>query len=591
MKNLAIIQIFNRRLCVFFLALCHTLFSTAACSEKPLPEPEPDKGSGTKNIRQADFFPNPALWKVPLVDKSKGFYMHIQLNNQSVFMPGMLKSSILAYGMGHTDRLLPHIVYEADGTGVVGAAAEEWGWSITHLDGQKDGAGMTHDTRFTGANAPGTRKEAVEKIREYLNRQYIKGASHPWFSMNHHYPWHHYAGEMGFDFIGSEIGENVNNYQWHIALTRGAARQYGTPWVFDFSAWHGPSITDYSGVEQWTGYSSPDGGHSMNLLERSFLICFMSGCNYLIAEAGAQIAFYNEREGTLYKISPYGEVCRKINRFAVAHPEIAQQGDGYAPIGIVLDYYHGAYAGVDSKKSFFTFPYNDGDNMTWDLIDMIWPGGWLVQGRQELGAMVNGPYGDNFDVLLQNASQNVLNSYPALVLSGDVKLSSEEVSRYKAYVEQGGILMLNTAYLSSFPEFNGALGANSRYDKNFGKGKVIVYGANYKVNNLGMIFNEILAEKIPFNISKDIEYMLNIRDNCIYLTLINNDGVTKDFKTPPVVDASKSKSVTVAYKGKAAIQSVKDIYNNRNVTLNGLSATLTLPAGGMAVLEFYFADL
>ena len=58
--------------------------------------------------------------------------------------------------------------------------------------------------------------------------------------------------------------------------------------------------------------------------------------------------------------------------------------------------------------------------MTWDLINLIWPGCWEVMGRNHAGAMVNGPLGDTFDILLQNAPQRVLNSYPCLILSGDI---------------------------------------------------------------------------------------------------------------------------------------------------------------------------
>ncbi len=40
----------------------------------------------------------------------------------------------------------------------------------------------------------------------------------PWASFNGHYPYQHYAAEMGFDAIGSEIGENIHNYQLQLAL-------------------------------------------------------------------------------------------------------------------------------------------------------------------------------------------------------------------------------------------------------------------------------------------------------------------------------------------------------------------------------------
>ena len=41
-------------------------------------------------------------------------------------------------------------------------------------------------------------------------------------SVNGHYCYQHYACEWGCDLVGSEVGENINSIQAHIAFTRGA---------------------------------------------------------------------------------------------------------------------------------------------------------------------------------------------------------------------------------------------------------------------------------------------------------------------------------------------------------------------------------
>jgi hypothetical protein len=454
--------------------------------------------------------------------------------------------------------------------------AEEWGYSITHLGGQVDGANRSIETNFAGENAPETRREAIEKIWDFLQRQYIRGAAHPWASINGHYPWHHYAGEAGFNVIGSEIGENINNYQWHIALTRGAARQYQTPWMMDFSNWHGPSISDWNDPPIWQE-SNHYGGHSMNLMERSFLMSYMAGADAIFAEGGTHFCFYPQvvTNGVL-KLTPYGEVCQKTVKFINANPDI---GLGYTPFGIILDYYHGSYSGIvgEPKLVFDHFDYKAGDDMTWDLIDMIWPGGWEVIGKREVGTMVNGPYGDLFDVMLQNAPQEALNSYPVIVLTGSLVPSEQEAARYVEYVRQGGTLLLNTAYLQYFP---------NEFSKN---DAVIVYGGDYEVSGLDTILRAQIKRFIPFVFNTDIQYMLNVKNGSLFVTLINNDGVTKDVdKTPPVIDESKKRDVTVTYTGNLAIKSVEDIYNGEAVSLDGSAASIIIPAGGMAVLEFRF---
>ena len=330
------------------------------------------------------------------------------------------------------------------------AFAPEWGYSFTHLDGQLDGMGRPIKAGYP--KPPKTRKEALEELRSFLMRQYIKESPHPWISMNGHYPWHHYAGEFGFDVICSEIGENINNYQWHIALNRGAAKQYKLPWSIDFSSWYGPSVTDYSKKRHWKDYSSPDGGHSLSLLERSYYMAYMAGASEVVAESGNVISFLDDTdENGILKLSPYGEMGKSFHHYVRSNPD---RGICFVPFGIVLDYYHGAYSGFDGKRAFYYFEYNKGDEMTWSLIDMLWPGGWEIQGHNEVGTMVNSPYGDNFDILLQNAPEELLNTYPCLILSGDIRLSKPGAAKYERYVSRGGTLILNRAYLRYFSCFS-----------------------------------------------------------------------------------------------------------------------------------------
>ena len=70
---------------------------------------------------------------------------------------------------------------------------------------------------------------------------------------------------------GCEIGENINSINMHLAHVRGAARQFGQPYIVDFSAWMQGAIRDYSRPPGFwgSGVSSPVGGHSLSLFKRS----------------------------------------------------------------------------------------------------------------------------------------------------------------------------------------------------------------------------------------------------------------------------------------------------------------------------------
>lgn len=106
---------------------------------------------------------------------------------------------------------------------------------------------------------------------------------------------------------------------------------------------------------------------------------YMSGASAVVAEAGAAIAFYTQIENGMYKLSPYGEVCKNFNAFTQAYSDV---GITYTPIAIALDYYHGMDRQPSGSKAFGKFAYNSGDMMSHNLIDMIWP----VPGRWKAGA-------------------------------------------------------------------------------------------------------------------------------------------------------------------------------------------------------------
>jgi hypothetical protein len=313
-----------------------------------------------------------------------------------------------------------------------------------------------------------------------------------------------------------------------------------------------------------------------------------SGANtagQITAEAGGAIAFLTSLDGKgRYRLSPYGEVCKRLREFSLAHPDV---GIPLTPFAVVLDYHHGAYPGFGKRRAFWHFDYNAGDNMTWDLINLIWPGGWEVMGQDETGTMVNGPFGDTFDILIQNAPQKVLNSYPCLILSGDIRLSAEEVARYTNYVRQGGTLVLNSAFLRDFPNYAKLPKGDNCHELVDGKGRVILFAPDYQVQQLVPIIKKQLAKWLPVKVTPGVQYLVNHRLGCVYVTLINNNGVTKAPRDKPVIDATKAVAVTVSWQGAAPVKSVKDIKNQRSLDLRrGTDVTITIPAGELAVLEF-----
>ncbi len=452
----------------------------------------------------------------------------------------------------------------------------EWGFSFTQLTpGNKmgDGRVLIPETKY-GVEKPKTRADSLRIIKDWMWKMFPDMVNDRWHSMNGYYLWNHYAGEWGAVMIGSETGESIGHTQASIAFTRGAGRQYGTPTFIDFSEWFRSTIP----------------GHSASLAERTAMATYMGGIANFVCEGGCWYAICNNTtdkrfDGDYYALSATGKKWKSVIDFAEKYPNI---GTAYTPFGIVMDYYHGIKARDDFSNAFAYFKYTDGDWMTYNLIGKFFPGGW-TQNWDETTYMVNGPYGDTCDTLLQNASQEVLNSYPCLILAGDIKFSGEEKNRYVNYVKNGGTLVMNTAYLNYFTDYKNQYGGgNGVKEITDGKGKVIVYGPDFSLDAIDGIIKDQLAELLPFTFSTNIEYMVNIKDGTMYVTLINSDGVSKTPTTDAKLDSSKKKTVTVTFTGNQNPKSIKEIYKNAKVTVSGKAATITVNAGEVRVLEFKF---
>lgn len=507
------------------------------------------------------YIPDSKTWKTPYIYNT-GFVFEVQVLLYKPYVEEKQKQSIKNLGLGEYKKIECPV------------KAEEWG--NTFFFGEHKG--------FANKE-PSNRQEALDILKEFLDTEYIKGGAHPWESITGHLQYQHYAGEMGFDVLGVEIGEVVNSYQMHIAFTRGAAKQFGTPWLVDFSPWLNDGMLDYSGERVWGDSSGANKGHSVSLHERSYYMSYMSGANWIIAEAGGINFFYPKLDADgNYFLTPLGKAGQKFNEFTINNSDI---GIPYTPFGILLDYYHGTYYGSDyPKRAFETFPYNEGDNLTWSILDKFFPDSWKQWERKEKNALTNSPYGDTCDVIMQNAPQEILNSYPAIILSGDIRFSEEETGKIITYIMQGGTAIINTAYLKYFPEIIKSDGDNTMTCY-LGKGKAIVYGPDYCSDRLDAILNELTAKYIPFTISGNIEYLMNVKKDSIILTIINNDGVLKPVNEPVIIDQTKNQFIEIVYKGDDTIKWVKDLRTGKMMATKPIF-TVNIEPGDFNIIEFGF---
>eukprot|EP01052_Picozoa_sp_SAG31_P010195 SAG31_NODE_550_length_14214_cov_3.054269_7_plen_164_part_00 len=159
----------------------------------------------------------------------------------------------------------------------------EWGYefhSFPEQDPQfrsQPCVSMTMATKIANGQQPRDRHEALSWMNEYYECRKRVGAqqvgNRPAGLMD--LVGHYFYSGLGLErggasVVASEIQENINSIQFHLALTRGAARQFHLPWAVDVSPWFEGFITDYSDARPWKSASASGGagGHSLSLFRR-----------------------------------------------------------------------------------------------------------------------------------------------------------------------------------------------------------------------------------------------------------------------------------------------------------------------------------
>ena len=266
--------------------------------------------------------------------------------------------------------------------------------------------------------------------------------------------------------------------------------------------------------------------------------------------------------------------------------------------------------------------------MTYNLIDTLFPGGW-INNEDEKCQLVNNEFGDIFDILLQNAAKDVLASYPVLLMSGQIILEPAERERLIEYVQNGGTLIVNSAYFEQFNEGLKARGSDLHLQLPFAKlvhtiqfpmergGNFILYGPTYSTALLTPILRELQERISPFIIKTSqhplgergawgaqahIQHLLNRNENGWILTFINNDGITKSPLEAPRIDAKHWKDIEISLNNNFLARFMKDmrlirindwtgdktIWNPEGQSTDFEKISIRLEPGEVLILEFEF---
>ncbi len=479
---------------------------------------------------------------------------------------------------------------------------------------------------------PKTREEAVALIESMfrLVRETYGGGR--LLAMNSLSIWDHYGLEFGSAAAYSEItGQYDERPRLRLAASRGAARQYGKPWIaylVNACFFHGQV-----------------GMTSASLFYRELMLSIMAGCNLYEQESSGH--YFKNRAPFLYL-----EPLLDADAFVRRHPD---RGVPYTPIALGLDWLHGS---ARWGAVFYFLPMERPDRTIPVLGEMLLPSrpdATPEEQEQKLETdnwlLSNSPFGDVFDLLVLNppsgsASLDKLSAYKVLVLLGEIRWTPPLAERVRRYVEGGGTLFCSLDQLARSPDLAwcGLAPTGKRHEsratldaagnriaelpegsaqpvlelapgggletlyqdeagrplavaRSVGRGSVIACTVDALLDRDGAqpapaaraVLQRLHDECLPVRVEGDIEFALNRTESSWLVTLINNRGVRKDpLAETTTEDMGRYARVTVTPRVpvRAANEWLADELMSVSAGENGVrEAVVTVPPGGVRILE------
>lgn len=398
-----------------------------------------------------------------------------------------------------------------------------------------------------------------------------------------------HLAEVGLDAIGIETSETIPATQVKRAFARGAARQFGIPWFEEVSVWFGASVSGgmpESGIVHWPNTPvGGDAGHSVSHLMRHWFTSWFSGANHVMLEASPTVLFevpWSSEFPADAKLSRYGIEAQRLAGL-MKNLDI---GVPYTPFAVLVNKHHGRWA--TWGKPWGRLEETPGDQATERFFDQVFPGQSQGPGKEER-YLCPSPYGDTFDVLVNDADRTSWRAYPVILAVGDIPWTEEDIAFLKDYVQDGGILALNEIHLAGWDSawlglastgfaanaeaqtiLSGNDGQALLIRRTVGKGCVLVSSSTPEPSmDQPLAFPEELLRSLashylPFRVEGDVQTLINRTKDGWALMVVNNNGITKDLHVDqaPVITASATQKVSIAFQGKPA-QVSEAIYGSK----------------------------
>jgi len=430
---------------------------------------------------------------------------------------------------------------------------------------------------------PASRRECYEALRGYFasrSRDLLGRV----ISVTGHSHYEAYVGQWGARCIGLEVGENIAFTQSKLAFARGASRQWQKPWSVQVSPWFSGACTTSGPLRKEGGDARGlDAGHSLSFYERMWLHAWFAGAAMVTPENS--IAIFFEQAAAPWSLTAHGRKAAEVFQFMRAH----DRGVPFTPVAIVLDRLAG-YNGYMDKPWGILEP-TTGDRQVRDLFDhQLFPGSDHIHGQPdpenpEASYLRPTPYGEMFDVQLTSASAEILSSYPAILLAGDIEFDEELIAKLEGAMRRGSTLLLARAHQE-------ALGPRFARLAKFSGSEVLqpwinpATGRSTAISDLRL--QRLAGEALPVQVSGDpIQYQVNRTTSGWVIELVNNAGVAKKPGQPATLDPSAIARVVL--KPRVQCASVREWRSNRSYSRTG-EVRLDVGPGRSAFIELIQSD-
>ena len=255
---------------------------------------------------------------------------------------------------------------------------------------------------------------------------------------------HYYLKEGIYTLIGAETAQALPNSQVYYSYIRGAGKQYGVLWFGNASVYNRWGWKSYPTENSDHG---PTKGTSLSLLKR----LMYSHILYNSAAVGFENGWFVGEE-----LAPIGKIQQSAGTWMETNGSPGVMMTNVA----LLDDFHSGWSFPrhlytdNTYRVWGNIPYGPGDFLNNNILGMIYP---RYQDssyfHDETGFLTETPYSDATDCLLSDAPSWLLERYPLIIVSGELKGGMEIKNKLTDYVANGGRLVMTAGNLKALQGF------------------------------------------------------------------------------------------------------------------------------------------